>query len=132
MVFSAAGISSAGFAEALLGEGIYFAILGGQVAAEVADEACRTLRFDQKFLSRYSEKCDRAFGSDFRAAYRLARSSYLENYDMERLAAFFFSDRKFQSCMIGLMDGSMRYRDVPAEMAFPYLKYRLAKIGFPV
>ena len=122
---------SAGFAEPLLGEGIYFAILGGQVAAEVTDEACRTQRFDQKFLTRYSQECDSAFGSDFRAAYRLAKSSYLENYDMKRLASFFFSDRKFQDCMIGLMDGSTRYRDVPAKMAFPYLKYRLAKIGFP-
>ena len=123
---------SAGFAEPLLGEGIYFAIQGGQIAAQVVEEACRAQRFDSKFLSRYKEECESTFGADFKAAYRLARSSYLENYDMDRLAAFFFSDSRFHKCMIGLMIGSMRYRDVQAKLALPYLKYKLAKIGLPI
>ncbi len=45
---------SAGFVEPLLGEGIYFAILGGQIAADVAQEACRADRFDSEFLERYA------------------------------------------------------------------------------
>jgi geranylgeranyl reductase family protein len=122
---------SAGFAEPLLGEGIYFAILGGQIAAQTAAEACQKDRFDKGFLDRYPKRCQQAFGIDFDVAYRVACFSYLEQYDMERVARFFFSERKMQECMVGLMDGSLRYRDVQARLAWPYFKYRLAKLGLP-
>jgi flavin-dependent dehydrogenase len=123
---------SAGFAEPFLGEGIYFAILGGQIAAEVAREACQKESFDSEFLSMYEERCESAFGIDFDAALRLARLSYLENYDMDRVARIFFPDRRFHECVIELMEGSMRYRDVPAKLAWLYFKYRLSKLGLPV
>jgi len=123
---------SAGFAEPLLGEGIYFAIWAGQIAAEVIHAACRTEKFDLESLNVYATRCQEAFGQDFRAAFRLARSSYMENYDMDRLATFFFSNRTFQNSMIAVMEGSMRYRDVQAKLAWLYLKYRLSRMGLPI
>ena len=123
---------SAGLAEPLLGEGIFFAIKSGQIAAETAREACRIERFDCQSLSNYERRCEAEFRVDFDCAFRLARASYLENYDMERLAKFFFSDERFHDCMIGLMDGSIRYRDVKTKLARLYLKYRLAKFGLPI
>jgi len=122
---------SAGFAEALLGEGIYFAIWGGQLAAEVAADACEQDRFDEAFLTAYQKRWRRCFGQDFDVAYRVACFSYLEQYDMDRIARFFFGERKVQQCMIGLMEGTLRYRDAKAKLAWPYLKYRLAKVGLP-
>jgi geranylgeranyl reductase family protein len=122
---------SAGFAEPLLGEGIYFSILGGQIAAQTAAEACQKNRFDKGFLNRYEGRCRNAFGNDFEVAYRVACFSFLEQYDMERVARFFFSNRKMQECMVGLLDGSLRYRDVELKLAWPYFKYRLAKLGLP-
>ncbi len=122
---------SAGFAEPLLGEGIYFSILGAQIAAQTTAEACRNNRFDKEFLNRYEQRCRRAFGADFSVAYRVACFSYLEQYDMDRVAKFFFSERQVQECMVGLMDGSLRYRDVQVKLAWPYFKYRLAKLGLP-
>lgn len=123
---------SAGYAEPLLGEGIYFAIKGGQIAAETAEEACRTGCFDSQFLSKYEARCATAFGTDFNAAFRLASLSYLENYDMDRIAKFFFSNKRFHECMIGLMNGTLRYRDVPTRLAWLYFKYKLAKLGLPI
>ena len=122
---------TAGFAEPLLGEGIYFSILGAQIAAQTAAEACQNNRFDKEFLNRYEQRCRNAFGTDFDVAYRVACFSYLEQYDMDRVAKFFFSERKVQECMVGLMDGSLRYRDVELKLAWPYFKYRLAKLGLP-
>jgi hypothetical protein len=29
------------------------------------------------------------------------------------------------------MEGTMRYRDVPAKLAWQFLKYRVAKLGLP-
>jgi geranylgeranyl reductase family protein len=122
---------SAGFAEPLLGEGIYFSIWGGQVAAHVAAEACRRDRFDGAFLCKYEKRWGEAFGVDFDVAYKVACFSYLEQYDMDRVARFFFGERKVQECMVGLMDGSIRYRDVEAKLVWPYFKYRLARLGLP-
>lgn len=121
----------AGFAEPLFGEGIYFAILGGQIAAQMAAEACHRDRFDREFLRRYEYRCREAFGADFDIAYRVARFSYLEQYDMDRVGRFFFSEKSVQDCMVGLMEGSVRYRDAQIKLAWPYFKYRLAKLGLP-
>jgi geranylgeranyl reductase family protein len=122
---------SAGFAEPFFGEGIYFAIWGGQIAAQVANEACHLDRFDSETLGEYERRWRGAFGVDLDVALRVARMSYLEQYDMERVARFMLAERKVQECMFGLMDGSLRYRDVPMRIAWPYLKYRLARLGLP-
>ena len=122
---------SAGFTEPFLGEGIYFAIKSGQIAAEIAEEACNSGSSSES-LAEYRRRCDEAFRADFASAYKLARLSYLEEYDMDRLAKFFFSDKRFHDCMVGLMNGSIRYRAVPRKLAWPYFKYKLAKLGFPI
>jgi flavin-dependent dehydrogenase len=122
---------SAGFAEPLLAEGIYFAILSGQIAAEFVEKACGKGRFDKKDLDAYERRCRAVFGVDFDVAYHVARFSNLQQYDMERVARFFFADRKVQECMIRLIDGSLRYRDAQTRLAWPYFKYRLAKLGLP-
>ena len=121
----------AGFAEPLLGEGIYFSIWGGQLAAQVAAEANHEDRYDEKSLAKYEQRWRDAFGVDFDIAYDIASMSYLDQYDMNRVARYFFDEKKVQECMVGLMDGSVRYRDAKTKLAWPYLKYRLARLGFP-
>ncbi len=122
---------SAGFAEPLLGEGIYFSILGAQIAAQVAVRACHSERYDKTFLNEYQRQCREMFGLDFEIAYGVACFTYLEQYDMERVARFFFGEKRVQQSMVGLMDGTLRYRDVRTKIAWPYFKYRLAKLGLP-
>jgi flavin-dependent dehydrogenase len=123
---------SAGFAEPFLGEGIYFAILSGQMAAKAATNACQNDKYSAKSLHQYETECMQMFGKDLQVAYRLACFSYLEQYDMKRLARFFLSEKRVQECMIGLMDGTIRYRDARIKLMWPCLKYRFAKLGFPL
>ena len=122
---------SAGFAEPFFGEGIYFSILGGQIAARVAATACRIERYDASFLKSYEKEWVNQFGKDFDVAFRVASFSYLEQYDMDRVARLLFSDKRVQKCIVGLMDGSLRYRDAQLKLAWPYFKYRLARLGLP-
>ena len=122
---------SAGFAEPFLGEGIYFSILGGQIAARVAETACQIERYDASFLRSYEKEWMSQFGKDFEVAFRVATFTYLEQYDMDRVARLLFSDRRVQECIVGLMDGSIRYRDAKLKLAWPYFKYRLARLGLP-
>jgi flavin-dependent dehydrogenase len=120
---------SAGHAEPMLGEGIYFSIWAGQIAAQVTAEASSQEKFDTKHLASYETRCRAAFGVDFDVAYQVARMSYLDQYDMDRLARYFFDHRKVQECVVGLMNGSIRYRDARLKLAWPYFKYRLARLG---
>jgi flavin-dependent dehydrogenase len=123
---------AAGFVEPFLGEGIYFSILSGQIGANTAVSACEEERYDVEFLQQYRRDCMNGFGKDFEVAYRLACFSYLEQYDMNRVAKFFISEKSVQECMISLMDGTVRYRDAQARLMWPYLKYRLSKLGLPL
>ena len=58
--------------------------------------------------------------------------TYFEQDDMDRVARFFFEEKKFQECMVGLMDGRIRYRDAGVKLVRPYFKYRLARLGLPI
>jgi len=123
---------AAGFAEPFFGEGIYYAILSGQIAAKVAANACQREEFDREFLQRYELECMERFGKDFDIAYHLACFSYLEQYDMKRIVSHLFADRRVQECMIGLMDGTISYRETRAKLLWPYFKYRLDRLGLPM
>lgn len=57
--------------------------------------------------------------------------TYFEQDDMDRVARFFFEEKKFQECMVGLMDGRIRYRDAQLMLVWLYFKYRLARLGVP-
>jgi flavin-dependent dehydrogenase len=121
-----------GFVEPLLGEGIYFAILSGQIAGATAVKACGKGRFDANYLRTYEKQCHAVFGIDLDVAYRVARFCYLDNYDMERATKFFFAEKKVRQCMVGLIDGSIRYRDAQTKLLWPYLKFSLMKLGLPI
>lgn len=82
-----------------------------------------------KSLQQYEMECMKMFGKDFQVTYRLACFSYLEQYDMKRITKFFLSEKRAQECVIGLMDGTISYRDARTKLVWPYVKYRLAKLG---
>ena len=117
--------------EPLLGEEIYFSILGGQIAAKVCAEACSSNRFDSQFLTKYETLCHEAFLDDFGIAYRLARTSYLGQDNMDSFSRFFLGEKHAQECIIGLLDGSVTYHEAQRKLSWPYFKYRLARLGMP-
>ena len=121
-----------GFAEPLLGEGIYYSILGGQIAANVCTEACSVDLFNSSFLSKYEKLCHETFLDDFNVAYWLARASYLEQDNIDSFSRFFLGEKRVQECIIGLLDGSTSYREAQRKLSWPYFKYRLARLGMPI
>lgn len=69
---------SAGFVYAGTGEGIYFALESGRIAAETAKEAIIRNRFDKDFLAKYEKKWKSSFGKLMEAG--------LIFYDLQGLA----------------------------------------------
>ena len=51
---------------------------------------------------------------------------------MKRIIRFFLSEKRVQERMIGLMDGTVRYRDVRIMLMWPIVKYRFDKVGLPI
>jgi flavin-dependent dehydrogenase len=117
---------SAAFVEPLLGEGIHFAIWGGQLAAQTALEAHRAGRFDAEYLSRYEKRWRDAFWTDFKIAYDIAKFAYLEQYHMEAALRFLFERPEVKRCMLGLMTGEMSHRDVRKQLFWLYLLHKIS------
>lgn len=65
---------AAGFADPFTGEGIYYAIKSGALAADTAKEALKRGKFDAGFFSKnYARVCDKEFGKDLRVALQITK-----------------------------------------------------------
>lgn len=117
---------SAAFVEPLLGEGIYFAVWGGQLAAETAIAAHREGRFDAAYLRRYEKRWRKAFWADFKIAYQVAKFAYLEDYRMKGAIRFMLREPEVQRCMLGLMSGEVNHREVGRRLGWMYFLFKLS------
>jgi flavin-dependent dehydrogenase len=65
---------AAGFADPFTGEGIYYAIKSGQLAADTAKEALKRSKFDAGFFSKnYARNCNKEFGKDLKVALQITK-----------------------------------------------------------
>jgi flavin-dependent dehydrogenase len=65
---------AAGFADPFTGEGIYYAIKSGALAADATREALKRGKFDAGFFSKnYAQVCDREFGKDLMVALQITK-----------------------------------------------------------
>jgi len=62
---------AAGFANPISGEGIYYAMSSGKIAAEVIIKALETNNTNKEFLSRYQKICNKDFGKDLKMLYNM-------------------------------------------------------------
>jgi geranylgeranyl reductase family protein len=67
---------AAGFVDPFLGEGLYYAVKSGEIAADAAALAVENDDFSQTFLAGYAARCENAFGSDLKSARRFAKFAY--------------------------------------------------------
>jgi geranylgeranyl reductase family protein len=67
---------AAGFADPLTGEGIFYAIKSGKMAADAVSRACERGEFSKAALHSYEVACSRSFGSDLNLALKLSRRIY--------------------------------------------------------
>jgi len=82
---------AAGFVDPFIGEGLYYAVKSGEIAADVAVLAVEKDDFSRNFLAGYATKCEDAFVSDLKSAMRFARFAY---GDLDRFLRILRSDRR--------------------------------------
>ena len=67
---------AAGFVDPFLGEGIYYAMKSGEIAADVAADAVESGDFSERFLQEYVARCEKEFNYDLKSALKFANFAY--------------------------------------------------------
>ena len=67
---------AAGFVDPFLGEGIYYALKSGEIAADVAAGAVESGDFSERFLQEYVMRCEKEFNYDLKSALKFANFAY--------------------------------------------------------
>jgi len=95
---------AAGFINPITGEGIYYAMMSGTMAAEVIVDALKTDRINARFLSRYQKKWLKEFGNDLKFLGRFNRQWGKNSETFVRLMSH---DKKFAKLIIGVTGGQV-------------------------
>ncbi len=67
---------AAGFVDPFLGEGIYYALKSGEIAADVVAGAVESGDFSERFLQEYVTRCEKEFNHDLKSALKFANFAY--------------------------------------------------------
>ena len=101
---------AAGFVNSITGEGIYYAMASGEMAANVALESLDSDDMSSEFLSKYQDLWYDKFGKDLKL---LGRFNKMWGNDSERFVRLLSKDLKFAKLIVGITGGRIsisRYR----------------------
>lgn len=101
---------AAGFINSITGEGIYYAMASGEMAANVALESLDSDDMSSEFLSKYQDLWYDKFGKDLKL---LGRFNKMWGSDSERFVRLLSKDLKFAKLIVGITGGRIsisRYR----------------------
>ena len=101
---------AAGFINSITGEGIYYAMASGEMAANVALESLDSDDMSSEFLSKYQDLWYDKFGKDLKL---LGRFNKMWGTDSEKIVRLLSKDLKFAKLIIGITGGRIsisRYR----------------------
>jgi flavin-dependent dehydrogenase len=95
---------AAGFINPITGEGIYYAMVSGQLAADVIVGALQKKDTSEEFLSTYQRLWEREFGKDL---VFLGRFIGQWRKDSERIVRLLTLDKTFAKLVIGIIGGQI-------------------------
>jgi geranylgeranyl reductase family protein len=94
-----------GFINPLSGEGIYYAMTSGQIAAEVISEALEKKQTTEEFLSNYQTRWQKDFGRDIDLILKVVKRGSMEY--AERVFKIASKDPKLTDLMMGVITGQL-------------------------
>ena len=93
---------AAGFINPVSGEGIYYALASGEIAARVAIEAAQTDNTSEQFLSRYEQQWKNDFGQEIKLMLKSTKQWRKRNENIIKLMS---KDNKLAEMLLILMTG---------------------------
>ncbi|HWR63458.1 MAG TPA: geranylgeranyl reductase family protein [Candidatus Thermoplasmatota archaeon] len=114
---------AAGFINPITGEGIYYAMVSGKIAADVIAEGLKSNDLSSRFLSRYQTLWNYDFGKDLKA---LGRFNNQWGKDSERIIRLMTRDKKFAKLIIGVSGGQISFRKyrTPLILRYVFLSFK--------
>lgn len=109
---------AAGFINPITGEGIYYAMVSGKIAADVIAEGLKSNDLSSRFLSRYQTLWNYDFGKDLKA---LGRFNNQWGKDSERIIRLMTRDKKFAKLIIGVSGGQISFRKYRTPLILRYI-----------
>lgn len=117
---------SAGFSSALTGEGIYYAMKSGKIAAEVIDKALKLGDTSEHLLSKYQEIWKKDFGKDLYLFYKNRKKQKKINYKIYKIVNY---DKKLIELYMGIGLGTISVNKYKWQLLKRYcyasLKYKI-------
>ncbi len=109
---------AAGFINPITGEGIYYAMVSGQIAATVIADGLKENDLSKKFLSQYQTLWNQDFGKDLRL---LGRFNNQWGKNSERIVRLLTRDEKFAKLLIGVTGGQISFTKYKSALAMRFI-----------
>jgi geranylgeranyl reductase family protein len=109
---------AAGFINPITGEGIYYAMVSGHIAANVIVEGVKAGDLSSHFLSRYQTLWMDDFGKDLKA---LGRFNNQWGKDSEKIVRLMMRDKKFARLIIGVTGGQISLTKYKKALIIRYI-----------
>lgn len=106
---------AAGFINPLTGEGIYYAMSSGEIAAKVALESLEIEDTSEKFLSIYQTKWKDDFGKDLEEFLRI--HVYVGDH-IEKFVRLASKDKKLADVALSILHGGLSIHDHKIQLAY--------------
>jgi len=107
-----------GFLNPLTGEGIYYAMSSGEIAAGVIIKALEAGDTSENFLSKYQENWKKDFGKDVES---LLGSTRRMGRDVEKIVRLASKNEKLADVALGVLHGGLSIQDYRLELIVRYL-----------
>jgi geranylgeranyl reductase family protein len=107
-----------GFINPVSGEGIYYAMSSGEIAAGVITEALKAGETNERFLSMYQKNWKNDFGEDIKLLFRSFKQRTKENEKIVKLAS---RDEKFADMALGILHGELSIYEYRWKLMSRYL-----------
>lgn len=109
---------AAGFINPITGEGIYYAMASGDIAAQVIADGLKEKNLTKKFLSHYQQRWIADFGKDLKA---LGRFNNQWGMDSEKILRIMTRDKKFARLIIGVTGGQISFTKHKKALIIRYI-----------
>ncbi len=109
---------AAGFINPITGEGIYYAMVSGQIASKVIVDGLKQNDLSKEFLSHYQTLWYNDFGKDLKL---LGRFNYQWGKDSEKIVRLFTKDKKFAQLTTGVIGGQISFSKYKGALIIRYV-----------
>ncbi|HEC81575.1 MAG TPA: NAD(P)/FAD-dependent oxidoreductase [Thermoplasmatales archaeon] len=109
---------AAGFINPVSGEGIYYALVSGEMAAKVAAEAIENNDTSEQFLSTYQRLCENDFGRDIKL---LVKSTKQWEKQDTRFLKIMSQDKKLAEMLFTIITGQKSIYELRWSLIKRYL-----------